>query len=139
MRAGVLALSLLALLALPAREARAQMYKCKDARGVTAYSDKPCPDGKGKEVDIQGQPPISGKVTPGREDLKAAERDFQRRQAKQERERLAEVKARESQQRQCAARRSELERASATRRPANADAHDARIARLQGEVAKICR
>jgi len=74
-----------------------------------------------------------------REDLKAAERDFQRRQAQHERERLAEIKARETQQRQCAAKRSELERASATRRPANADAHDARIARLQAEVAKICR
>jgi len=127
----------LALLA--ALPAQAQMYKCVDARGVTQYADKPCPGGKGKEVDIQGQPPISGKVTPSREDLKAAERDFQLRQAKQERERLAEIKARESQQRQCSARRSELERASATRRPANADAHDARIARLQVEIAKICR
>ncbi len=130
---------LLALPALSVREARAQMYKCVDARGVTAYSDKPCRDGKGKEVDIRGQPPISGEVTPYREDMKAAERDFQHRQAKQERERLAEIKARESQQRQCAARRSELERASATRRPADADAHDARIARLQAEVVKICR
>jgi len=88
-------LVLAALLAAP--HAQAQMYKCVDARGVTQYADKPCPGGKGKEVDIQGQPPISGKVTPGREDLKAAERDFQRRQALQERERLAEVKARESQ------------------------------------------
>lgn len=124
---------------LAALPAQAQMYKCADERGATAYSDKPCPGGRGREVDIRGQPPISGKVTPLREDMNAAERDFQRRQAKQERERLAEVKARESQQRQCAARRSELERASATRRPANADAHDARIARLQAEVVKICR
>ena len=115
------------------------MYKCKDARGTTQYADKPCPDGKGQEVDIRGQPPISGKVTPLREDMNAAERDFQRRQAKQERERLAEIKARESQQRQCAAKRTELERASATRRPANADAHDARIVRLQADIAKICR
>lgn len=115
------------------------MYKCVDARGVTQYADKPCPDGRGREVDIQGQPPISGKVTPLREDMNAAERDFQRRQAKQERERLAEIKARDAQQRQCAARRSELERASAVRRPANADAHDARIARLQADVATICR
>jgi sRNA-binding protein len=139
LRAGVLALFLLALPALPVREARAQMYKCVDARGVTAYSDKPCPDGRGREVDIQGQPPISGKVTPYREDIKAAEREFQRRQAKQERERLAETRARESQQRQCAAKRSELQRASSVRRPADADAHDARIARLQAEVVKLCR
>jgi hypothetical protein len=132
-------LLLLALPALPVREARAQMYKCVDARGVTEYSDKPCAGGKGKEVDIPGQPPISGKVTPYREDLKAAERDFQRRQAQQERERQAEIRAQESQRRLCATRRAELQRASAVRRPANADAHDARIARLQAEVARICR
>jgi len=115
------------------------MYKCVDARGVTGYADKTCPDGRGKEVDIHGQPPISGEVTPYREDLKAAERDFQRRQALQERERQAEIRAAETRQRQCAAKRSELERASATRRPADADTHDARIARLQAEVVKICR
>jgi len=115
------------------------MYKCVDARGVTAYSDKPCPAGKGREVHIQGQPPISGEVTPYHEDLKAAERDFQRRQAQQERERQAEVRATEARQRQCAAKRLELERANAARRPADADAHDARIARLQAEVVKLCR
>lgn len=133
MRAGVLAVLLLAL------PAHAQMYKCVDARGVTEYSDKPCPGGKGKEVDIQGQPPISGKVAPYRDDMEAAERDFQRRQAQQERERQAEIRARESQQRLCATRQAELQRASSIRRPADAEAHDARLARLQAEVARICR
>ena len=57
----------------------------------------------------------------------------------QERERLSEVRARESQQRLCPARQSELERASAARRPADANAHDARIASLQAEVARVCR
>jgi len=124
---------------LGAAAAQGQMYKCVDARGVTAYADQPCPGGKGKEVDIHGQPPISGGVTPYREDLKAAERDFQRRHALHERERQAEIRATETSQRQCAAKRTELERASATRRPADADAHDARIARLQAEVVKLCR
>jgi len=130
---------LAAVCAFGAVAAQGQVYKCVDARGVTGYSDKPCPDGKGKEVDIHGQPPISGEVTPYREDLKAAERDFQRRQAQLERERQADIRATEARQRQCTAKRTELERASATRRPADADAHDARIARLQAEVAKICR
>ena len=75
------------LLLLGSAPSFAQMYKCQDARGVTQYADKPCPDGKGKEVDIRGQPPISGKVTPYREDLKSAERDLQRRQAQREQER----------------------------------------------------
>jgi len=139
LRAGILAVLLLALLALPAREARAQMYKCVDARGVTAYSDKPCPAGKGGEVDIRAQPPISGKVTPNREDLKAAERDFQRRESQRERERQAEAKALETRQRRCSTLRADLQRASSVRRPADADAHDARLAGLNSEIARTCR
>jgi Domain of unknown function (DUF4124) len=138
LRAGVLALLLLALPTLPVREARAQMYKCVDARGVTAYSDKPCPDGKGKEVDIRGQPPISGAVTPYREDLKAAERDFQRREAQRERERQADAKALETRKRRCTALRAELERANSVRNPADSVAHDARLARLNAEIARSC-
>jgi hypothetical protein len=63
-----------------ASAAHAQMYKCVDDRGKTQYSDKPCPEGKGKEVDIRGQPPISGKVTPRKDDIGQQERDFQNRQ-----------------------------------------------------------
>jgi hypothetical protein len=135
MKPAALLLPLL-LLALPAQ---AQMYKCKDARGVTQYADKPCPEGRGQEVDIRGQPPISGKLTPHKENLGAAERDFQRRQAQQERERQNEIRQREAQQRLCVARRGELDRALATRRPADANAHDARVAALQSEVARVCR
>ena len=91
------------------------MYKCVDARGVTQYSDKPCPDGKGKEVDIRGQPPISGKVTPGREDLKAAERDFQRREAQRERERQARCQGAMTRSGAAAHQARRAERASAGR------------------------
>ena len=115
------------------------MYKCVDAQGITQYSDKPCVGAKGGEVDIRGQPPISGKVTPLREDLKAAERDFQRRQAQRERERLAELRAVEAQQRRCASLREQLQRALATRRPRDATAHDARIAALNADIARTCR
>ena len=130
-------LALIALLAAPA--VHAQMYKCVDSRGVTQYSDKPCPGGKGREVDIQGQPPISGTLTPYKENLKGAERDFQQRQAKQERERLQEQRALEAQQRRCASQRDQLARAMATRRPADATAHDARIAALNADIARVCR
>jgi hypothetical protein len=135
MKAAALAL-LLAQAALPAL---AQMYKCTDARGVTQYADKPCPDGKGKEVDIRGQPPISGKLTPRREDLGAAERDFKYRQVQRERERLAEARATEAQQRRCASLREQLQRASAQRRPADSAAHDARIAGLNADIGRSCR
>ena len=130
-------LALLALLAAPA--VHAQMYKCVDARGVTQYSDKPCPDGRGREVDIQGQPPISGKLTPHKENLKAAEREFQQRQAKLERERLQEQRALEAQQKRCTSLRDQLARALATRRPSDAAAHDARIAALNADIGRVCR
>lgn len=124
---------------LGAGAAQAQMYKCVDARGVTQYGDKPCPDGKGREVDIQGQPPISGKVTPYREDMKGAERDLQRREAQRERERQSDANALAAQQRRCTTLRSELQRTSSIRRPADSDSHDARLASLNAEIARTCR
>ena len=130
-------LALIALLAAPA--VHAQMYKCVDTRGVTQYSDKPCPDGKGREVDIRGQPPISGELKPHKENLKAAEREFQQRQAKAERERLQEQRMLEAQQKRCASLRDQLARALATRRPPDAAAHDARIAALNADIARVCR
>jgi hypothetical protein len=117
----------------------AQMYKCVDARGVTQYADKPCPDGKGREVDIRGQPPISGQVTPYREDLKRDERDLQRRQAQREQERQADAKALEARQKRCLALRGDLQRASSVRRPSDSDALDARIAALNAEIGRSCR
>jgi Domain of unknown function (DUF4124) len=128
----------------------AQMYKCVDARGVTQYADKPCPGGKGKEVDIRGQPPISGKVTPGGEDLKAAERDFQRREAKRERERQADAKADDARQRRCERAQAERQRWSSVGRVAVIDSKGerrylddneraAKTAQLDAEIARSCR
>ena len=110
------------------------MFKCVDARGVTQYSDKPCPGGK--EVDIRGQPPISGKLAPAKEDLKRDEREFQRRQIQQERQEQAEAKKLAQAKQRCDNLRSELARANAVRRPANAEAHEARLKQLNDQVAK---
>jgi hypothetical protein len=119
--------------------AHAQMYKCKDAKGVVQYSDKPCPEGTGKEVDIRGQPPISGKLTPHKEDLKRAERDFQRRQIQQTRQDEAQARQVAQQKQRCDAMRARLQRLNATRRPADAAVHDAQIRSLGDEIAQKCR
>jgi hypothetical protein len=127
------------LLLLASTPSFAQMYKCTDARGVTQYADKPCMDGKGKEVDIRGQPPISGKVMPYREDLQSAERDLQLRQAKRQQESEAEAKSFEARQRRCIALRSDLQRLASVRHPADSVAHDAQIASVNAEIARTCR
>ncbi len=88
--------------------AQAQMYKCKDARGVTQYTDKPCADGKGEAVDIRGQPPISGKLQSSG-DPGAAEREFQGRRIEREREEEAAAARAEQQKRRCAAMHSQLD------------------------------
>jgi uncharacterized protein YcfJ len=89
--------------------AQAQMYKCKDARGVTQYTDKPCADGKGGAVDIRGQPPISGKVESRGSDVGAAEREFQGRRIERAREEEAVAARAEQQKRRCAAMHSQLD------------------------------
>jgi hypothetical protein len=67
-RALVLALLLAAL------PAHAQMYKCVNEKGVTQYTDKPCPAGKGVEIRSKpaspGKPPasIGGKKPPQAKD-----------------------------------------------------------------------
>jgi len=140
-------LTALLLLALPAQ---AQMHKCVDERGVTHYTDKPRPGCQGGEVDIRGQEPISGKVAPGKEDLGAAERDFQRRQIQRGGEEAAEAKRQREQARRCVSLRSEAQRYSAQRRIATTDAkgerlfmddaaREAKIAQLNAEIAQQCR
>jgi len=128
------------LLAAAALPAAGQMYKCKNERGATQYSDKPCLQGhQGGEVGIRGQPPISGKLAPAKEDLGREEREFQRRQMlrnrqdEQEARQLALVKQR------CDSMRAQLQRLNATRRPRNAEAHDAQIKRLSEEISQKCR
>ncbi len=103
------------------------MYKCIDARGVTQYSDKPCAEGKGREVDIRGQPPISGKVTPYREDLKSAERDFQRREAQRQREQQSDEKTQQARQKRCDSQRAQLQRLEEQRRIASVNSKGERV------------
>ena len=86
-----------------ASPAYAQMYKCVDQRGVTHYTDKPCKGGK--QVDIQGQPPISGQLRePAKEDFSQQEADFKRRQFERER---AEAQDKSALQARCRSARSE--------------------------------
>ena len=99
---------------LAAGAAEAQMYKCVDARGVTQYADKPCPGGK--QVDIRGQPPISGRLQPQDPNLSREERDFQRRRTQREREEQAEARAGDQQKRKCASMQAELQRLGTQRR-----------------------
>ena len=135
-------LLLLPLLLLPLllpSGAAGQVYKCRNERGATQYSDKPCPEGvKGGEVGIQGQPPIGGKLTPHKEDLAREERDFQRRQAQRAREEQQEARQVALARKRCDNLRQQLARANAVRRPRDADAHEALLKRLNADV-QNCR
>ena len=120
--------------------AAGQMYKCRNERGATQYSDKPCSEGvKGGAVDIQGQPPISGRLTPKKEDLRREERDFQRRQAQRTYQEQQEARQVALARRRCDSMRAQLQRLNATRRPRDAEAHEAQIRRLNQEISQACR
>jgi hypothetical protein len=66
--------------------AHAQMYKCVDEKGVTRYTDTPCPGGKGKQVDVRPTPRSSaGPAGPmsdfARRELEARDQDIARKRA----------------------------------------------------------
>jgi len=94
--------------------ARAEMYKCVDARGKSSYADHPGPGCK--QVDIHGQPPISGKLETQPSDNAGAEADFKRRQIDRAKADEAEQSARDAERRRCAAARNELARLNNGRR-----------------------
>jgi hypothetical protein len=130
--------------------AGAQMYKCVDARGVTHYSDKPRPDCKGAEVDIRGQPPISGKIETYGSDVGAAERDFLKRQQQREREAQEQSKSDETRQRRCERAKAERQNWTAHRRVFVTDdkgerrylddnERAAKTAQLDAVIARDCR
>jgi hypothetical protein len=96
--------------------APAQMYKCVDEHGVTSYSDKPCAGAKGGQVDIHGQPPLSGQLRSPNENLSSQDADFKRRQIAREREAEKDAKDRTAAQRRCTALRNEQERLARARR-----------------------
>jgi hypothetical protein len=98
-RAIVLALLVVAL------PAGAQMYKCADDKGLTRYTDTPCPGGKGKQVNIQPIPSLSGAAPSApSQDVKRQDADFKRRQVERAQ---AEAAGRAEQERHCARLRRE--------------------------------
>jgi hypothetical protein len=96
--------------------ASGEMYKCVDERGVTSYSDKPRPGCKGGKVDIQGSPPITGRVQEPQRDGAQDDAAFKRRQIERERAENTEMRARDALQQRCANLRSELGRLNNGRR-----------------------
>ncbi len=147
----VRSLSALAVAALlVAAPAAAQMIKCVDERGVTHYTDQPLPGCKGAEVDIRGQPPISGRLAPGKDDIGRQEREFQRRRIEQGR---AEEKAQRQaaqRERRCAALRAQLGRLQGGWRVGTVNdkgervflddaAREQRVAQLRSEIERQCR
>jgi hypothetical protein len=143
-------LTALAMCFLYASLASAQMYKCVDERGVTQYSDKPRPGCKGGPVDIRGQPPISGGAAPQAEDLKQQEREFQRRQIKRGEEEQKAAQRATAQQKHCENLRNRMQLYSRSQRVGTIDAsgerhylddseREARLARLNAEIAQSCR
>src|SRR5688572_90503 len=129
-------------LALASSAAAAQMYKCVDARGVVAYSDKPSPGCKGGPVDIQPIPSLSGHGTTPPPSASQQDTDFRRRQI--ERERLEATEKAALAQR-CARVRQELAWLSASTRVARINdageriymddaTRESRIAQLKQEL-----
>lgn len=115
-----------ALLAGPAG-VHAEMYKCVDARGVTHYADKPTAGCKNAAVEIQGSPPISGRVAPPADDVAQQEADFQRRKLERETAERAERAERAQLERRCASLRAERGRLASGRRLVEIDARGERV------------
>ena len=69
--------------------AQAQVYKWKDANGVTHYGEKPPEGGKSKEVHLSNSAPAGGPEAPNAgsqssQNLQEREREFRRRQVARE-------------------------------------------------------
>jgi hypothetical protein len=133
--------ALLFVVALIPALAQAEMFKCVDERGRVTYADKTRPGCK--QVDIQGSPPISGKLQDGNRPVGAREdAAFKRRQIEREQAEAAE-KAAET--RRCTALRRELAQLAPGRRIFHTndkgervyledDARDRRLADLNAEA-----
>ena len=143
-------IALLAALSLASGAFGQTMHKCVDKRGVTHYTDRPMPGCKGGEVKIQGQPPISGTLTPPRQDAGQDERDYQRRKMDEARIREAQRNTAEKIERQCAQLRAEVEGLESGRRIVRIDEkgepsyveddeRNQRVAKLREEIALKCR
>jgi hypothetical protein len=126
------------------------MYKCVDSRGVTRYTDQPDASCKGKEVNIQAQPPISGTLAPKDENLKREEQAFQRRRMDEERVREAEKNKLAGEEQQCAQLHGELSRLQSGLRLVRPDdkggyeyvedeERNRQAEQLRAEIAQKCR
>jgi Domain of unknown function (DUF4124) len=140
----------LALLALNAPVAFAQIYKCVDEHGVTQYADKPCSGRRGGPTDIRAAPPMSGGEAPRAVDLRQAERDFQRRQVRRSEEEEAESKRAAVDAKRCERLRAQVQVYRQAGRISTVDAagerhymddstRAQRISQLNAEIARSCR
>src|SRR5262245_39669512 len=89
------------------------MYKCVDEKGKTTYAETMRPGCK--RVDIQGSPPISGRVQDGSRNAASEEADFRRRQMARERAEENEKHLQAEEARRCAAVRNDIGRLSSGR------------------------
>jgi flagellar motility protein MotE (MotC chaperone) len=102
------------LIALAMPLARAQMYKCVDAGGVTSYSDSPHPGCR--TVDIRAQPPISGALQGTGRDLSREDAAFRRRQIDREQSQAKEQAAAAEHAQECEQVRREFAQLEGSRR-----------------------
>jgi hypothetical protein len=115
------------VLALFAPGAAAQMYKCVDSRGVTHYADKPTPGCTNAAVEIQGSPPISGRLAPPAENSAQQEADFRRRQLEREEAEHSERAERAQLESRCANLRQERAVLASGRRLVQINAQGERV------------
>jgi flagellar motility protein MotE (MotC chaperone) len=133
----------LLLLALAPAGAQAQMYKCVDERGITRYTDNPCPAGKGKKVDIRPIPPLSGQLKERASGTAEDDAAFKQRQRDRETAEQKDVAAKQAREQRCARMRQNLDTLQNSRRVKDAgkelddDTREKRAAQLREEL-KSC-
>jgi hypothetical protein len=101
-------------------------------------------------VKIEGQPPISGTISPPKESSRSDENEFQRRRIAGKRGREAELNALEQQRRRCSVLQADLQRMESGLRLVRPDdkggyeyiedeERNQNAARLRDEIAQKCR
>jgi hypothetical protein len=129
--------------------AAAQMYKCVDERGVTHYADKPTAGCRNSAVEIQGSPPISGRLSAPADSTAQQEADFRRRLMEREQSQRAQRAEQAVLDSRCANLRQEQAMLGSGRRVVKINAkgereylddsvRDARLAEIRGALEK-CR
>jgi hypothetical protein len=135
--------ALVLVLALVPACAQAQMYKCVDERGVTRYTDNPCPAGKGKKVDIRPIPPLSGEIKARKSGTAEDDAAFKRRLQDRDAAEQKDAAVKQEREQRCARMRQNLDTLQNSRRVKDAgkelddDAREKRAAQLREEL-KSC-